>query len=181
MEYNLYDYDGRYDNDVCKAENKFIKKLLLFITEPDEVVLDIGAGTGLVHNMLENRNYVISTDINPQSAKIIKDGCQSTRVIIETMDATKALNTYFSRDIITCMFALHYLSFKDIWTILNSRSVCAIYNKPYKHPHSIYSGKPLMFYKEHWKKHLFIKLCMILLRIKPIPLTGDCYQILITG
>ena len=181
MEYNLYDYDERYNNDICKLENEEIKKWLKIFIKEREIVLDIGAGTGLVTDLLEKRNLVISTDINPQSRDIIMRK-KNSLTLPYTMNATAALTIFQFREVITCMFALHYLKFKDIWKILKSRSVCVIYNKPYIHPYSVYSNKPFRFYSEHLIKHLFIKFCLFVLGIKEIPLMGqNAYSLIVTG
>jgi phospholipid N-methyltransferase len=108
---------------VAAASPQLVNAVVSQVDERSEIVVELGAGTGVItHALLQQRNSrrgVVSIEIDPQLAEIVRTRLSDSEVIVG--DALE-LASYFGEgqvDCIICSLPLTLLSSRDLHTLLD--------------------------------------------------------------
>lgn len=146
-------YEQQYDNLLCQRENEEIARIINSNIDNDITIVDVGCGTGLGSQLIENPLRYLGIDENESLIRYCHKHRQGFFYWMDAesfVEGFKKLNPIF-------IFSLDYLNIRVIKKYLEKtdRIFIAIhYNKPYKSLTSVYSGRKLLFNIIHpfWKR-----------------------------
>ena len=132
----------RYNNFDCKIENKEIKKILEKYITLNDVILDIGCGTGLFLKLNIPYKYYYGIDKEKNNVlycyeKYITD---YDKTFIECKIEDFIKNRKVENNVILFLFSLDYIKISTIERLLKEKKyfIAIHYNKPYLSKNSIY-------------------------------------------
>lgn len=158
FKYSSLKYDEFYSSEHCKRENEEIGRILRNVCSSGKIVLDLGAGTGLVSALLGNSYLVAQVEKDAEMRKQNKYPNFINKGAEEWIKYCRLNNVLY--DNVVSLFAMNYMSGGTLSAAVRlSRGGCVfvLYDRPYlAGSESFYKGKSFCF----WKKHLKDKFCL---------------------
>src|SRR5690625_1415965 len=147
-------YEEQYNNEICERENEEIKRIINSNIDSDInlLITDIGCGTGLGSDLLDERHQYVGVDRSQKSIEYCRKHKKRGTFIKANAEnivkEVKKINPIF-------IFSIDYLSVKTISEFIKKTDkifIAVHYNKPYLSQTSVYSGRSWLYRLIHPKR-----------------------------